>query len=156
MKTSEKNFHDTSRPLPPSRKESFSAIPDINSTLVYDKALELAAEKIKRGQPVIIDASFKKREERQKAMRLAGALGIDFYVLECVCRDDVTRKRLKKRMKDKDNPSDGRWELFLKQKDDFEAIDEVPANRLFRIDTSADPEITRQKIIRKIKLGEYS
>lgn len=126
------------------------------SVLVYDKALELAAEKIKQGHPVIIDASFKKREARQKAMRLAGALSIDFYVLECICPADVTRKRLKKRMTDNDNPSDGRWELFQKQKDDFEAIDEVPASRLFRIDTSADPEITRQEIIRKVKLGEYS
>jgi hypothetical protein len=126
------------------------------STLVYDKALELAAEKIKQGQPVIIDASFKKREERLKAIRLAVALGIDFYVLECVCSDDVTRKRLERRKQDNDNPSDGRWELFQQQKDDFEAINEVPANRLFKIDTSADPETARQEIIRKIRLGEYA
>lgn len=125
------------------------------STFVYDKALERAAEKIKQGQPVIIDASFKKRLDRQKAFRLAEALGVDFYVLECICPDDITQRRLERRMKDNDNPSDGRWELFRKQKNDFEVINEVPANRLFKIDTSADPEITRQEIIRKIKLAQY-
>ena len=49
------------------------------------------------------------------------------------------------------NISDGRWELFQKQKDDFDVINEVPANSHFIIDTYTDPETIRQKIIRKIK-----
>jgi aminoglycoside phosphotransferase family enzyme/predicted kinase len=123
------------------------------SRIVYDKAYELAAQKIKQGKPVIIDASFKKREERQKARHLAENLGVCFYTLECVCPDEITRKRLEKRLRENDNASDGRWELHQKQKEDFDKIDEAPEDCHLKIDTSANPENTRREIIRKIKFG---
>jgi len=126
---------------------------DDTSRLVYEKAHDLAAQKIKQGKAVIIDASFKKRVERQKAMQLAQKFGVHFYILECTCSDEIVRNRLEKRIRENDNASDGRWELFQKQKNDFDAINEVAANCYFKIDTSVNPEITRQKIIRKIKLG---
>jgi aminoglycoside phosphotransferase family enzyme/predicted kinase len=125
---------------------------DDTSRLVYEKTYDLAAQKIKQGKAVIIDASFKKRVERQKAMQLAQKFGVHFYILECTCSDEIVRNRLEKRIRENDNASDGRWELFQEQKNDFEAINEVAANCYFKIDTSATPEITRQKIIRKIKL----
>jgi len=125
---------------------------DDTSRLVYDKAYDLAAQKILQGKAVIIDASFKRRVERQKAVQLAQKLGVRFYILECTCSDEIVRKRLEKRILENDNVSDGRWELLQEQKNDFDAINEVAANCYFIIDTSANPEITRQEIIRKIKL----
>ena len=124
------------------------------SRLIYEKAYNLAAQKIKQGKAVIIDASFKKRFERQKAMQLAQKFGVHFYILECTCPDEIVKNRLEKRIQENDNASDGRWELFQEQKNDFDAINEAAANCYFKIDTSADPENTRQKIIRKIKLEE--
>ena len=139
------------------RYESFGAgiYSDDISRLVYEKALALAEQKIKQGKAVIIDASFKKRAERLKALALAEKLQIRFFVLECVCPDDVTQERLEKRVLDNDNVSDGRWELFQKQKENFETIDEITAGCRFKIDTSANPEIDRYEIIRKIKLEEF-
>jgi hypothetical protein len=125
---------------------------DDTSRLVYDKVYDLAGQKIKQGKAVIIDASFKKRVERQKAMQLAQKFGVHFYILECTCSDEIVKNRLEKRIQENDNASDGRWELFQEQKNDFDAINEVAANCYFKIDTSANPEITRQEIIRKIKL----
>jgi len=125
---------------------------DDTSRLVYDKVYDLAGQKIKQGKAVIIDASFKKRVERQKAMQLAHKFGVHFYILECICSDEIVKNRLEKRIQENDNASDGRWELFQEQKNDFDAINEVAANCYFKIDTSANPEITRQEIIRKIKL----
>jgi hypothetical protein len=123
------------------------------SRLIYDKAYELAEQKIKQGKSVIIDASFKKRAERQKAIEMAKNLCTRFYILECVCPDEVTQKRLEKRILENDNASYGRWELFQKQKKYFDKINEVPEDCYFKIDTSANPEVTRQEIIRKIKIG---
>lgn len=122
------------------------------SRLIYDKTYELAAQKIHQGKPVIIDASFKKRRERQKAMEMAKKLGIRFYILECVCPDEITRQRLQKRVRENDNASDGRWELFRRQKNDFDVINEIPSDCYLKIDTSDNPEVTRQEIIRKIKM----
>jgi aminoglycoside phosphotransferase family enzyme/predicted kinase len=124
------------------------------SRLVYDKAYDLAAQKIKQGKAVIIDASFKRRAERQKAMEMTRNLGARFYILECICPDEITKKRLEKRIRENGNASDGRWELFQEQKNDFDAINEVPDDSHFKIDTSAKPEIARQEIIRKFKLEE--
>lgn len=122
------------------------------SRLTYERAYTLAAQNIKQGRPVIIDASFKRRSERQRALRLAQRLGVPFYIIECTCPDEVTLQRLEKRAREKDNASDGRWEIFHRQKNDFDTINEVAAKYHFQIDTSAHPEKTRQKIIEKIKV----
>lgn len=123
------------------------------SRLTYDRAYELAESTIKSGKPVIIDASFKRRSERQKAMQMAERLNIPFYMIECTCRDEVVKKRLEKRIKEKNNASDGRWEIYATQKNDFDEINEIPSGHFFKVDTSEDPEMLRYEIIRKIKFG---
>jgi hypothetical protein len=123
------------------------------SRLTYDKAYELAAQAIRLGTPVIIDASFKKRTERQRAMELAQQLSVPFFLIECVCSDEIIKIRLEKRIQEKNNISDGRWEIFQQQKKDFDAINEIPAGHHFRIDTSGNPEIMRMEIIRKMKMA---
>jgi uncharacterized protein len=121
------------------------------SRRTYDKAYELAASQIKNGKPVIIDASFKRRSEREKAMNLARELNVSFYVIECTSPDEIIKKRLDKRMQEKDNASDGRWEIFLEQKKDFDEIRELPAGNYFVINTAENQELARQEIVQKIK-----
>lgn len=120
----------------------------------YEKAVELAAETINQGRPVIIDASFRSRSDRALAVRLAAKLRVPLYVVECTCPDDTVKIRLEKRMLDRDNPSDGRWEILQEQKKQYEAINEISANQCFLVDTSADPEMLRRKIIHTIKMAE--
>jgi len=126
---------------------------DESSRRTYEKIYELAAGYIKQGKPVIIDASFKKRTERQKACELAKNSGVPFYIIECHCPDDVTKKRLDKRIRENNSISDGRWEIFHEQKADFETINEFSDEFHFKIDTSANPEKERQRIVKKLKLG---
>ncbi|MEQ8214169.1 MAG: hypothetical protein ABRQ35_09760, partial [Smithellaceae bacterium] len=92
--------------------------------------------------------------ERQKAFELAQRLQIAFYIIECTCRDEIVKMRLEKRSREKNNASDGRWEIYAAQKDDFDEINEVAADNYFKIDTSEDPEILRQEIIRKINFSQ--
>jgi len=124
------------------------------SRKTYEKAVELAGDKIQQGRPVIIDASFKNRSDRILAVNLAGKLGVPLYVIECTCPDDIVKIRLEKRMMDKDNPSDGRWEILQDQKKQYEDINEIPEGFYFKVDTSANPERLRQNIIRAIKMDE--
>ncbi|KAF0154965.1 MAG: gluconate kinase [Syntrophaceae bacterium] len=124
------------------------------SRKTYEKAIDLAAEIIGQGKPVIIDASFKNRSDRKGAVDLAGRLHVPFYVIECTCPDDLVKIRLKKRMLDKDNPSDGRWEILQEQKKQYEEISEISEDFHFKVDTSGNPKIARQNIIRTIKMAE--
>ena len=126
------------------------------SRRTYDRAYELAELEIKSGKPVIIDASFKRRIERQKAFLMAQRLHIPFYIIECTCRDEIVKMRLEKRSQEKNNASDGRWEIYAAQKSDFDEINEAAAVNYFKIDTSDNPEILRQEIIRKINLRRRS
>lgn len=124
------------------------------SRKTYEKAIDLAAEKIEQGKPVIIDASFKNRSDRALAVDLAARLHVAFYAIECTCPDDIVKIRLEKRMLDNDNPSDGRWEILQEQKKQYEAISEIPVDSYFKVDTSDHPEILRRNIIRTIKMAE--
>lgn len=124
------------------------------SRLTYDKAYEMAQLEIESGKSVIIDASFKRRSERQKAVQMAQRHNIPFYIIECTCRDEIVKMRLDKRVQKKTNASDGRWEIFQEQKNDFDEINEIAAGNYFKIDTSEDPELLRQNIIQKIRKGK--
>ncbi|PKN19847.1 MAG: hypothetical protein CVU71_05630 [Deltaproteobacteria bacterium HGW-Deltaproteobacteria-6] len=124
------------------------------SRKTYEKAVELAAEKIAQGKPVIIDASFKNRSDRALAVNLAHRLQVPFYIIECTCPDDIVKIRLEKRMLDNDNPSDGRWEILQEQKNQYEEINEFPAACFFKVDTSDNPETLRRNIVRAIKMAE--
>lgn len=124
------------------------------SRKTYEKAVHLASEKIRQGKPVIIDASFRNRADRALAVNLAQRLQVPVYIIECVCPDDLVKARLEKRKLDQNNPSDGRWEILQEQKKHYEAINEIPGGRYFKVDTSDHPETLRQKIIYTIKMAE--
>jgi uncharacterized protein len=106
---------------------------------------------LKTGHSVIIDASYKKREERIHASDMARRLGVDFLVIECVCRDEIVRERLERRVKDQREASDGRWEIYAAQKKDFDRIDELPGRAYLALDTSLPPEECVRKIIERLR-----
>ncbi|MDO8785073.1 MAG: AAA family ATPase [Syntrophales bacterium] len=120
------------------------------SRRTYEKALTLACEKLRDGGSVIIDASYKRCKERMKAANAAQEAMADFFVVECVCPEEVIKERLRERMSDPDEASDGRWEIFQSQKDDFDEITEIPTSNLMVIDTSLNLEECAQRIIRRI------
>jgi aminoglycoside phosphotransferase family enzyme/predicted kinase len=100
----------------------------------YDELFSKARRILKRGDPVILDASFIKAGERRKAQRLAEESGADFRVLECHLDEEETRRRLIQRLGER-SVSDGRWQVYEFQKDEFEPLDEVPADKHFIIDS---------------------
>lgn len=119
--------------------------------LTYQKALETATAKLREGKSVIIDASYKNREERAKALEAAQKLNADFFVIECLCPEEVIKERLHSRMADKTEASDGRWEIFEAQKQSFDPVTEIPERSHIIIDASLAPEECTPKIIEKIR-----
>jgi len=83
---------------------------------LYDQArAELLA-----GRGVLVDATFRRRADRQAFRALAGELQVPFQLIETRCPEPVIRERLERRRLDPAEPSDGRWELFPSQKAEFE------------------------------------
>ena len=85
----------------------------------YEKVINRAAGFLKKNKNVVIDATFQKKKYREMAYRVALKNHATLVKVQCVCSDDVVKKRLENRLKKK-SISDGRWEIYLEQKKTFE------------------------------------
>jgi hypothetical protein len=101
---------------------------------VYSHVLERAQAALKSGASTVVDATFAERKWRQEARQLAADLDTNFILVECVCRDETLRKRLKQREFD-DSISDARLQHLPFMLRHFEPVTELPPEQHFRVDT---------------------
>jgi hypothetical protein len=120
----------------------------------YDNALHSAASEMKEGKSAIIDASFRSKADRKKAFDLALSMNADFFIIECICPEEIVKERLNARTYDPTEASDGRWEIFESQKGAFEKIDESPDNHHIIVDSSQTLEMCTEYAIDKIRRGK--
>ncbi|MBN1366997.1 MAG: AAA family ATPase [Dehalococcoidales bacterium] len=120
----------------------------------YDMIFNDAGEILKSGDSVILDASFIKKEERLKAKQLADAAGADFAIIEVVLAENIIKERLNKRVAT-GSVSDGRWEIYAPQKEQFEFVDEVPSERHIIVNMSLPIEVSIVSLITALKLRLY-
>lgn len=113
--------------------------------------MELATEELDQGRSAIIDASYKRRQERLRAAEAAKKRNAGFFVVECVAPEGLVKERLDARQAAGTDPSDGRWELYLAQKADFNPVTEFPAETHLVVDTARPPEECLEEALGKIK-----
>lgn len=108
---------------------------DRASVRTYGELERRARAALGGGHSIIVDATFRRRADRARFGTLARNAGTPFVILHAVCPEPTIRRRLDSRQKDRNEPSDGTWEVYLRQKDGFDP----PSDRegtLLRIDTS--------------------
>ena len=105
------------------------------SQRTYQALFDRARRLLQRGSSVILDASFKKERDRSAALTLAAEMNAEFLLIECTCEEGVIRERLERRTAKRKEPSDGRWEIFKEQKEDFEKIGGLDAGLFLSLDT---------------------
>lgn len=93
---------------------------------------------LKRG--VILDATFIRRDQREKIARLADRYGIPLLVIHCSAADGVSQNRLRRRAAQGTDVSEGRWDIYAAQKAVAEAPDEIALSRRLELDTDAPVE----------------
>ena len=96
----------------------------------YAELVKKSLEFLKSGRSVILDATFSKNTYIKEAEKAAKKAKAYFKIIECVSDDAAIKTRLKKRLKNKTSISDATWDIYLKQKEDFERI-KNPDIRLF-------------------------
>lgn len=106
------------------------------SRKTYRAMSRLAGSRIVRGESAVLDATYIMHEEREKLLELAHAAGADIYFIHCRCPEDIIRARLEQRQKQTGSVSDGRWEIYLNQKKNFDSIMQLPQTVLIDIDTT--------------------
>ena len=125
-------------PVAPQRESFASGIytPEF-SRRTYDALLAGAREALRQGREVALDGSYQSRAERGRVLALASELAADCRFILCRCPEALLKDRMAERQRDPAAVSDGRWEIYLKQKERFEAADELAAPGLIVIDTDA-------------------
>ncbi|MEK6531506.1 MAG: AAA family ATPase [Deltaproteobacteria bacterium] len=95
----------------------------------YDGLIKKGISCLKAGRSVILDATFSKAGFLKKAINLAGHAGLKknaVHVIQCVADDRAARKNLLKRQREdaagRKTLSDATWEIYIRQKKDFEPI----------------------------------
>jgi len=113
----------------------------------YKNILNKANIILNKGENVVLDATFKSKKFRNMAHKIAKKNNAIFIILFCSCPEDKVKEFLKKRVKKK-SISDGRWEIYVKQKNSFESLDS--ADNFVKIDISRNSLDYQLGVLKKI------
>ncbi len=100
----------------------------------YAEMLRQAAAFLEKRKPLILDASYLRREHRQEARDLATQTGVHFLAVECLADESLVRERLQLRRSAVWNPSDERWEVYQAQLERGEPLSELGEKDRLAID----------------------
>ncbi|HSH12939.1 MAG TPA: ATP-binding protein, partial [Desulfurivibrionaceae bacterium] len=81
------------------------------SRRTYDEMLTRAGAALAAGQPVLLDASYQSRAERDRVRAWAAGLPVQVHFVQCICPEEEVKRRLSLRAADPHACSDGRWEI---------------------------------------------
>ena len=119
----------------------------------YQTMLDQAETEIRGGQKgVVLDGSYSSLDERAKVMELAVVLGAEYFFIQCVCSEDIVKERLELRARDLQAVSDGRWEIYLVQKEKFQAPTELDPSRLVIVETEKPVDRLVENLVQSLKL----
>jgi uncharacterized protein len=109
--------------------------PDKNEA-TYRELITRADNLLGSGQGAIVDATCKRREDRERLHRVAESHGAKMYLISAEAPEDIVRQRLEERVRQGKSISDGRWEIYLRQREEFEPFLESEGIQLV-VDSSA-------------------
>jgi predicted kinase len=117
----------------------------------YGVLLNEARSWLERGKPVVIDASFLKRDHRSSALRLAFDAGAAFLAIECEADEATIVDRLSERRGDERVVSDGRWEIYRSQQEHRDPLDELPPGTNGTIETTLPLRAQVDHVLERIR-----
>ena len=89
----------------------------------YDQVLSIASDELNQKHNVILDATFQKKKHRKSVENLASRFNACLVMINCISTDEQVNQFLEQRQKTQ-SISDGRWEIYLSQKETFEPFED--------------------------------
>jgi aminoglycoside phosphotransferase family enzyme/predicted kinase len=105
----------------------------------YDELKRLAHVALETGYPVIIDATFLKRRQRDVFRALAVRLGVPFVILDCRAPDEVLHRRLSAREGQERDASEANLSVLEHQLATREPLAPDETSITISIDTDSEP-----------------
>jgi predicted kinase len=103
--------------------------------LTYERLSLLAASALDFGLPVIVDAAFLRRSERDRLRQLAVALRVPFVILDCKAPETVMRERVERRSKESETLSEAGTEVLAAQLQTQQPLEEDELSDCVSVDT---------------------
>lgn len=92
---------------------------EAETAAVYDELLARSRERLVDGESVVLDGTFRTREQRERAATLATEFGGAFELLRVACEESIVRQRIQGR---EDDASDADFEVHRMIREEFEPI----------------------------------
>ncbi|AZD24520.1 hypothetical protein C4K22_5458 [Pseudomonas chlororaphis subsp. aurantiaca] len=106
------------------------------NTATYDRLHELAGIVLRAGFPVVIDATYLKRDQRDAAAKVAEATGTPCLIIDCNAPQAVIASWLAQRQADRNDPSDATLAVIEQQQANREALSAEEVLRSKRVETN--------------------
>ncbi len=107
------------------------------SSLTYGTLLKETEACLKLGKGVIVDATFKDPRHRRRFLELSARLRLPVLFVECRAGEEKTLERLKRRQQRPGEVSDATVAVYLRQREEFVALSEIPDSIHLVINTEA-------------------
>ncbi|AMB87137.1 hypothetical protein AWM79_18255 [Pseudomonas agarici] len=120
------------------------------SAQTYQRLHEIADIILRAGFPVVIDATYLKRGQRDAAAKVAEATGAPCLILDCDAPQAVIESWLTQRQADAIDPSDATLEVIAAQQATREALDADETSRSKRVQTNESSSL--DTLIAQIRL----
>jgi aminoglycoside phosphotransferase family enzyme/predicted kinase len=105
--------------------------------LTYERLALLAASALDSGWPVIIDATFLLRPERDRLRQLAVGLRVPFVILDCRVSESMLRQRVRSREQEGDTISEAGAEVLTAQLRNQQLLEKDELNCCIPVNTSS-------------------
>ena len=106
----------------------------------YDCLMKQAEEVLQSGTGVIVDATFKNPQHRQQFLELSSRHCLPVLFVECRASEEKTLERLKNRRRRPGEVSDATVAVYLRQRNEFAPLSELPDSERMIVSTENDPE----------------
>lgn len=129
-------------PLTSHAREAYGAglYSESADALTYERLVNHAESCLQTGKGVIIDATFKNPTHRRKLIELSARLRVPLFFGECRASEATSLRRLQEREKKAGEVSDATVEVYLRQRDEFVPLSEIPDSQRMILDTEEDAE----------------
>ncbi|MDH5718095.1 MAG: AAA family ATPase [Spirochaetia bacterium] len=122
------------------------------SIKTYDKLFDLAGKNLRSKKNTILDATFSTFESRLNAKTIAEKTNSSFFIIYCDCDEQEVKKRLTMREIENKDISDAGWEVYQKQKSNFNHLNKEEKKTTIFIDTKKDTDFNINFILNHLKL----
>jgi predicted kinase len=117
----------------------------------YREMLSRAAAALSRGEHgVVLDGSYGAAQQRRQVIEAMADL-CRVYIVHCHCAESVVKARFQLRAVDSQAVSDGRWEIYLHQRDNFVVPERGEGAALLNLDTDERVEALCARVDRFVE-----